>query len=122
MVDSPKELYMFRGSQFVIKAMAAMALKGMVPGDGSYVAREVPLGAKERQKLLPAPHTVPIMRWGNDIIPGRYYLQSINHFTIHVQESEIVLRIQLAMYLRMEKLNFADHKFAVTTFVFFWTR
>ena len=77
MVDSPKELYMFRGSQFVIKAMAAMALKGMVPGDGSYVAREIPLGLKDRKKLLPPPHTVPVMRWGNDIIPGRCGIPSV---------------------------------------------
>ena len=71
MGDSPKELYLFKGSQFVIKAMAAMALKGMLPGDGSYIAREVPLALKGRKKLLPPPHTVPVMRWGNDVIPGR---------------------------------------------------
>ena len=71
MSESSAELYMFRGSQFVIKAMAAMALKGMLPGDGSYVAREVPLALKSRKKLLPAPHTVPVMRWGKNIIPGR---------------------------------------------------
>ena len=71
MSDSSAELYMFRGSQFVIKAMAAMALKGMLPGDGSYVARLVPVELTGRKKLLPAPHTVPVMRWGKDIIPGR---------------------------------------------------
>mmetsp|Transcript_46388 Transcript_46388/g.122947 ORF Transcript_46388/g.122947 Transcript_46388/m.122947 type:complete len:312 (-) Transcript_46388:73-1008(-) len=69
MAETP-ELYMFRGSQFVIKAMAAMALKGMLPGDGSYVPREVPLALKGRMKLLPAPHTVPAMKWGKDIMTG----------------------------------------------------
>ena len=41
-----------------------------MPGDGSYLAREVPLAEAGRQKILPAPYTVPVMKWQKDVIPG----------------------------------------------------
>ena len=57
-----KELIIWRGSQYSTKVIAALHTKGLVP-EADYRLRSAPNGLEERKKLLPAPYTVPVLRW-----------------------------------------------------------
>ena len=64
-----KELIIWRGSQYSTKVIAALHTKGLVP-EADYRLRSAPNGLEERKKLLPAPYTVPVLRWDDEIISG----------------------------------------------------
>lgn len=64
-----RKLIMWRGSQFSIKAIAALAVKGLWPGE-AYSFLSVPLAIGDRKRLLPPPHTVPMLLWDGEVIAG----------------------------------------------------
>ena len=64
-----KELIIWRGSQYSTKVIAAFHVKGLKP-ERDYRLRSAPNGLEERKKLLPAPYTVPVLRWDDEIISG----------------------------------------------------
>ena len=64
-----KELIIWRGSQYSTKVIAALHTKGLKP-EADYRLRSAPNGLEERKKLLPAPYTVPVLRWDDEIISG----------------------------------------------------
>ena len=64
-----KELIIWRGSQYSTKVIAALHTKGYTP-EADYRLRSAPNGLEERKKLLPAPYTVPVLRWDDEIISG----------------------------------------------------
>lgn len=68
--DAPvPKLIIWRGSQFSTKAIAAFAVKGILPGKGLQLA-SVPNALEKRKDLLPAPHTVPALAWDGDVVLG----------------------------------------------------
>ena len=64
-----RSLIIWRGSQYSIKAIAALALKGLW-ADTHYRLLSVPLAIRDRSKLLPPPHTVPVLLWDGDVVLG----------------------------------------------------
>ena len=64
-----RELVIWRGSQFSSKAIAALRVKGFLPSK-DYKLSSAPMGLEERKKLLPAPYTVPVLRWDGEVVAG----------------------------------------------------
>ena len=64
-----RSLIIWRGSQFCIKVMAAFATKNLWQGV-DYTLVSTPVGFNERKKLLPAPHTLPVLLWDGEVISG----------------------------------------------------
>ena len=64
-----RELVIWRGSQFSSKAIAALRVKGFLPIQ-DYKLSSAPMGLEERKKLLPAPYTVPLLRWDGEVVAG----------------------------------------------------
>ncbi|CAK0846751.1 unnamed protein product [Prorocentrum cordatum] len=65
-----RELIIWRGSQYSVKALAALHLKGFARPSVDYRLSVAPLDFKSRRVLLPAPHTVPVLRWDGEVITG----------------------------------------------------
>jgi len=65
------KLVIWKGSQFSIKALCAMACKGMFP-DKHYqcVAGPASNDEKAKLKLLPKPHTIPVLLWNDEVVSG----------------------------------------------------
>lgn len=69
MESSTPTLIIWRGSQFSMKAIAAFAIKGMLPERGVRMA-SVPNDLEKRKQILPAPYTVPALVWGDEVVMG----------------------------------------------------
>lgn len=71
MAPATIELVMWKGSQFSHKAVAALKVKGLVPGrDYKVTAGPDVRNYKEMVRLLPPPYTIPVLKWDHDVISG----------------------------------------------------
>ena len=64
-----RELIIWRGSQYSNKVIAALHVKGLIPSR-DYRVMSAPTGFEPRRVLLPAPHTVPVLRWDGEVVAG----------------------------------------------------
>lgn len=64
-----RSLIIWRGSQFCIKAIAALAVKNLWH-TADYALISVSTSLAERQRLLPSPHTVPVLLWDGEVLAG----------------------------------------------------
>lgn len=68
-MSTPRELIIWRGSQFSSKAIAALRVKGFVPAK-DYRLSSAPMSLEDRKKVLPKPYTVPVLRWDGEVVTG----------------------------------------------------
>ncbi|CAK0875345.1 unnamed protein product [Prorocentrum cordatum] len=70
MAGRGRELIMWKGSPYSIRALAALHLKGLGRPIVGYELSEAPGDLETRIAMLPAPHTVPVLRWDGEVVTG----------------------------------------------------
>jgi glutathione S-transferase len=68
--DHDRELIMWKGSPYSVRALAALHVKGFARPSVDYRLSEAPGDIETRMAMLPAPHTVPVLRWDGEVITG----------------------------------------------------